>query len=204
MTLDWLDRAFVGRLVPLPRGAVPEAVVPAPQPEPGGMNPVAAPVTATVAEGPSIVDRLLEAVPSEWDGLADAVHASAREGRRVVAVTGGKRGEGRSTVVAGIEAVLRRRGARVMTADRPPLLQDTTEAHGCRAADVVLVDAGPWFNSGPIRRAHLERAALGYDAVLLVRRADAPPCPAWQKALEMVGLPVIGEALTFVPPAAQE
>ena len=199
MTLDWLDRAFVGRLKPAVQ-------VPAKPIVPPSLSTVVAIMPQPSAAEPEcalVVDRLLEVVPTEWDGLADSIEAVARDGRRVVAVTGGKHGEGRSTVVAGIEAVLRRRGRCVAIADRVPLLQDPAEAVGARAADVVLVDAGPWFTSGPVRRSSLERAALGCDAVLLVRRADAPPCPGWEKALAMIGLTVIGEALTFALPAAQ-
>ncbi len=49
----------------------------------------------------------------------------------------------------------------------------------------------------PILRRTVERAALGCDAAVLVRRADKPPCPAWNEVLAAIGLTVIGEAVTF-------
>lgn len=191
MTLDWIDRAFAGRV------AAPTPAPPGPSLPESGSSPA-------LTERTPVIERLLDAAPSEWDGLADAVEEAARNGRRVVAVTGGRRGEGRSTVVAGIEAVLRRRGRSVIVSNKAPFLQAVADAHAARAADIVLVDAGPWFASGPIRRASVERAALGCDGVIVVRRADAPPCPAWHAALGMVGVTVIGEALTFVATAAED
>ena len=53
--------------------------------------------------------------------------------------------------------------------------------------------------SGPLRRAWLERQSLGCHAVLLVRRADEPECPAREPALEAIGVRVLGEVVTRVP-----
>lgn len=197
MTLDWIDRAFVARApkaVVVPAGA-PVAVAPA-------VARDAEPVGQVGDGHERIVERLLAAVPSQWDALADAVDAVARNGRRVVAVTGARRGEGRSTVVAGVAAALRARGRNVATVARPPLLLTGDEAREARAADVVLVDAGAWFGSGPVRRGAVERAALGCDGVLLVRREDAPPCPARERVIESLGLALVGEAVTFAAAAA--
>jgi hypothetical protein len=145
----------------------------------------------------SVVARLLEAVPSEWGSLAAAIESAALAGVKVVAFTGGERKEGRSTIVVGVAEVLRRRGRSVAIHAQAPLLLPIDEAEEARAAEIVLVDAGPWFTTGPVRRRTVERAALGCDAAVLVRRADKPPCPAWNEVLAAIGLTVIGEAVTF-------
>jgi hypothetical protein len=99
--------------------------------------------------------------------------------------------------VDGVAEVLRRRGRSVAIHAQAPLLLPIDEAEEARAAEIVLVDAGPWFTSGPVRRRTVERAALGCDAAVLVRHADKPPCPAWNEVLTAIGLTVIGEAVTF-------
>ena len=196
MTLDWLDRAFLSRP---PRSAKVAA-----QPQPAESTfirlttpPSTQPSAEFFAAERSVVARLLEGVPKEWDSLAEAIESAARDGRRVVAFTGGEQREGRSTVVDGVAEVLRRRGRSVAIHPLAPLLLPFDEAEAARAVEIVLVDAGPWFTTGPVRRRTVERAALGCDAVVLVRRAAAPPCPAWADALAAIGLTVIGEAVTF-------
>ena len=197
MTLDWLDTAFLTRQ-PRPKPAAPAAAPNAPEVI---IAPAIAlgpqPSEASAASDDSVVARLLESVPSEWDSLAEAIESAAFAGRRVVALTGGQRGEGRSTVTVGVAEVLRRRGRSVAIHAQAPLLLPIDEAEEARAAEIVLVDAGPWFTTGPVRRRTIERAALGCDAAVLVRRADRPPCPAWTDALAAIGLTVIGEAVTF-------
>ena len=195
MTLDWLDTAFLTRQ-PRPNPAAPaatpntsQAMLPAVMP-PG-------PRLASATSEESVVARLLEAVPSEWGSLAAAIESAALAGVKVVAFTGGERNEGRSTIVVGVAEVLRRRGRSVAIHAQAPLLLPIDEAEEARAAEIVLVDAGPWFTTGPVRRRTVERAALGCDAAVLVRRADKPPCPAWNEVLAAIGLTVIGEALTF-------
>lgn len=207
MTLDWIDRAFVARVAkPVPAPAAP-AATPAESPArmPGDAPVGAVAVADATAREGVVVDvsgeetlaRLLAEVPGEWRALADAIEAAAASGRRVVAITGVRRGEGRSTVAAGVAAALRARGRSVAIVDRSPLFLAGDAARAARAADVVLVDAGPWFRPGPVRRGVVERAALGCEAVLLVRRDDAPPCPARERVLEAIGLLVVGEAVTF-------
>jgi hypothetical protein len=197
MTLDWLDTAFLTRQ-PRPEPAAPAA---APNP-PGAMLPAAIPPgprpsdTSATSED-SVVARLLEAVPSAWGSLAAAIESAALTGVKVVAFTGGERSEGRSTIVVGVAEVLRCRGRSVAIHAQAPLLLPIDEAEEARAAEIVLVDAGPWFTTGPVRRRTVERAALGCDAAVLVRRADRPPCPAWNEVLTAIGLTVIGEAVTF-------
>jgi hypothetical protein len=198
MTLDWIDRAFVRRTPPdvaEAPGSVGCVSVVAPSDGSADAPVGPAPPGGGVVDG--VVERLIRAVPAEWDALADRVDAAARAGRRVVAVTGARSGEGRSTVVAGVAATLRARGRSVATLPRSPLLLGGEEARAARHADVVLVDAGAWFGPGPVRHSAVERAALGCDAVLLVRRDDAPPCPVRERVLERLGLAVLGEAVTF-------
>lgn len=202
MTLDWLDTAFLAR-PPRPAPATPSAALTAPEAFAPAASPPGPPPTApSAAPGDSVVARLLEAVPSEWDSLAAAIESAELSGERVVAFTGGERSEGRSTVVLGVAEVLRRRGRSVAIHAQAPLLLPFDEAERARAAEIVLVDAGPWFTAGPLRRRTIERAALGCDAAVLVRRADAPPCPAWSEALAAIGLTVVGEAVTFEPTLA--
>lgn len=197
MTLDWLDTAFLTRQ-PRPKPAAPATAPNSPEAMlPAAMSPGPQPKKVSAASEDSLVACLLEAVPSEWSSLAAAIESAARAGVKVVAFTGGERNEGRSTIVVGVAEVLRRRGRSVAILVRAPLLLPIDEAEEARAADIVLVDAGPWFTTGPVRRRTVERAALGCDAAVLVRRADRPPCPAWTEALAAIGLTVIGEAVTF-------
>ena len=46
----------------------------------------------------SLVDRLLRVVPHAWAHLATRVEDAHREGAEVVAITGARRGEGRTTL----------------------------------------------------------------------------------------------------------
>ncbi|RLS69509.1 MAG: hypothetical protein DWI01_08295 [Planctomycetota bacterium] len=196
MTLDWLDTAFLTRQ-PRPNPAAPAATPNTSQAMPPAVMPPGPRLEASATSEESVVARLLEAVPSEWGSLAAAIESAALAGVKVVAFTGGERNEGRSTIVVGVAEVLRRRGRSVAIHAQAPLLLPIDEAEEARAAEIVLVDAGPWFTTGPVRRRTVERAALGCDAAVLVRRADKPPCPAWNEVLAAIGLTVIGEALTF-------
>lgn len=196
MTLDWLDTAFLTRQ-PRPNPAAPAATPNTSQAMPPAVMLPGPRLEASATSEESVVARLLEAVPSEWGSLAAAIESAALAGVKVVAFTGGERNEGRSTIVVGVAEVLRRRGRSVAIHAQAPLLLPIDEAEEARAAEIVLVDAGPWFTTGPVRRRTVERAALGCDAAVLVRRADKPPCPAWNEVLAAIGLTVIGEALTF-------
>jgi len=171
----------------------------------------AAPSAATGAEAGAeagaanapLVDRLLQAVPRVWAHLARRVEESRCDGAEVIAITGAQRHAGRTTVVRCLERTLVARGWRVDCHDRPPLPMDreVSARAGGRESRIVLVDAGVWFPSGPLRRAWLERQSLGCHAVILVRRADQPACEARGTLLESVGLKVLGEVLTMSPPA---
>jgi len=196
MTLDWLDNAFLTRQ-PRPKLAEPAAAPNASKAMLPAAIPPGARLEASATSEDSVVARLLEAVPSAWGSLAAAIESAALAGVKVVAFTGGERSEGRSTLVVGVAEMLRRRGRSVAIHAQAPLLLPIDEAEEARAAEIVLVDAGPWFTTGPVRRRTVERAALGCDAAVLVRRADRPPCPAWTEVLSAIGLTVIGEAVTF-------
>ena len=118
---------------------------------------------------------------------------------RAIAVTGARRGEGRTTVVQGLTRLLRDRGRNVVCFDRGDDLAATT----CDDDDgIALVDAGVWFPPGPLRRRAVERASLGCDAVIMVRRADEAPCAARASVVEAIGLEVLGEVVTFSTAAA--
>ena len=146
----------------------------------------------------TLVDRLLRVVPDAWSHLAKRVEDAHRDGAEVIAITGARRGEGRTTLVECLTRTLVIRGRRVECHDRASL---DRAAVGGDGSSIVLVDAGVWFPGGPFRRAWLERQSLGCHAVILVRRADQPACEARGAALEAVGLKVLGEVLTMMPPA---
>jgi hypothetical protein len=210
-TLDAVDRAFLWhaerarRQPPRPTQPVSSAaafhVSDATAPQPAAV----AAVPAAVIQPPpmidhatgTLVDRLLRVVPQAWAHLAQRVEDAHRGGAEVIAITGARRGEGRSTLVECLARVLAAGGRRVECHDRVPL--ELTPA-GRDGGSIVLVDAGVWFPGGPLRRAWLERQSLGCHAAILVRRADQPACEARGAALEAVGLKVLGEVLTMVPP----
>ena len=183
-------------IVPLPTAAVPVPVILPLHPEPPTVavhpEPISDDGTGT------LVDRLLRVVPQAWSNLAKRVEDAQRDGADVIAITGGRRGEGRTTLVECLARTLVARGRRVECHDRVPLQLATPGRDG---GSIVLVDAGVWFPGGPFRRAWLERQSLGCHAVILVRRADQPECAARGAALEAVGLKVLGEVLTMTPPA---
>lgn len=229
-TLDAVDRAFLWhadqsrqqprrpRQAPILDAAVPvrESIIPRPAavenlpvsvvaaPDPGPVEapmpptPVADGCTATLVDTGTLVERLLRTVPHAWAHLAQRVEDAHRDGARVIAITGARRGEGRTTLVECLKQALATRGRRVECHDRvPPAIPPAGRDDG----SIVLVDAGVWFPGGPLRRGWLERQSLGCYAVILVRRADQPACPARGAALEAVGLKVLGEVLTMTPRA---
>ena len=163
--------------------------------EPGEAAELSA-AAAPEAVASDLVDRLLEQAPEAWQSLAARVEQAHAEGLRVVAVAGAERGEGRSTVVAGIARTLQQRGRRVVCSTQAPLLTVESDVPPDDET-IVLVDAGVWFPPGPIRRKVLARCALGCDTLLFVRRQDVPECLAYQQALAAIGMPVLGVVLTF-------
>ena len=211
-TLDAVDRAFLwhadrARRQPLRPSqvlsitaavAVSEAI--APRPAAAALVPAAAihPQPITDDGMGTLVDRLLRVVPHAWSHLAKRVEDAHRDGAEVIAVTGARRGEGRTTLVGCLARTLMARGRRVECHDRVPMAMASAGPGG---GTIVLVDVGVWFPGGPLRRAWLERQSLGCHAVILVRSADQPACPARAVALEAVGLKVLGEVLTMTPPA---
>jgi hypothetical protein len=136
--------------------------------------------------------RLLADAPLAWRRVADCVAEAHGRGRRSIAVTGSRHGEGRSTLVRGVAHLLHERGLKVECVDAP-------DPGDWREDVLVLVDAGIWFPPGPLRRQPLAHRSLGCDAVIIVRRADQPPCPARAAMIESVGLELLGEVVTFAP-----
>lgn len=199
MTLDALDLAFVARWQAglTAAGAAPP-VIPPPAGQPAEPSPVGPDRLVVDAD---LVARLLTAGADQWCGLADELERARTAGHRVVALAGGERGEGRTTLVACLAHVLRQRRRDVVVHASTVELSSLTPApaDGGRRHDkrIVLVDAGIWFPPGPIRRHQLLVASLGCDAAILVRRADREPAPARAAALAALGVAPLGEVLTF-------
>jgi hypothetical protein len=147
--------------------------------------------------------RLFERAPEQWLALARHVERARQRGLRVIAVAGGERGEGRSTLLACLAEALRQRDHDVVCVEPA----DVEHAVGGPVGGgvphdtrIVLVDAGIWFPPGPIQRRRLLFTSLGHDAVILVRRADRPSLEPRAAALESLGIVVLGEVLTFATP----
>lgn len=177
---------------PLPGLAEPP--VPAPQ------MLVPEPPRQTVAAG-TVLDRLLVVAWPQWNRLAETVEGARARGRRVIAVAGGERSEGRSTLVAGLARVLRARGREVVETGPDGLGAAREPSHDKR---IVIVDAGIWFPPGPIRRQRLTVASLGCEAAILVRRACRPAAPTREAVLESLGIEVLGEVVSFATPTEIE
>jgi hypothetical protein len=210
MTLDALDAAFVHRwrscrmpqppaLNPRPAASAPAAPDAAAWP-PTASSPDAA-AEAGQQAGPCLVERLLAAALPQWNAVADRVEAARARGRRVIAIAGCERGEGRTTLVATLARVLRSRQREVEAVEpgELPIAAGVT----CDKR-IILVDAGVWFPPGPIRRQRLMVASHGCEAALIVRRADSPPVVAIEAALEAIGVEPLGEVVTFARRTAAE
>jgi hypothetical protein len=209
MTLDALDAAFVHRWraarppAPQPQHAVVASPVPAIH-QAAAVPPAAPPAEAAEAVAPpgcSVVDRLLAAALPQWNAVADRVEAARARGRRVIAVAGCDRGEGRTTLVAALARVLRSRQREVQAVEPGEL--PMTAGATCDKR-IILVDAGVWFPPGPIRRQRLMIVSHGCEAALIVRRADRQPVVAIEAALEAIGIEPLGEVVTFARPAVEE
>ena len=147
-----------------------------------------------------LVDWLLQTAAPQWVAVAETVEHVVAEGLRVIAVAGGARGEGRTTLVEGLTATLRARGWQVVATSGPLAEAGEELFNGVTDRPVVIVDAGVWFPPGPIRRDRLATLSVGCDAVILVRRAAQPPSPARVAAIEQTGCRLLGEVLTFEEP----
>jgi hypothetical protein len=202
MTLDLLDDAFLRRWKgrDVRPGPPPTAMInPAAPVEP------AIPVAVRSDDGrlEATARRLFERAPKQWLGLAKHVERARQRGLRVIAVAGGERGEGRSTLLACLAAALRQRGHDVLCVEPDDVQQAASGPVGgglSHDTRIVLVDAGIWFPPGPIRRRRLLFTTLGHDAVILVRRAGRPCLESRAAALESLGVVVLGEVLTFAAP----
>lgn len=226
MTLDVLDAAFVRRWETTPRTNLPTDCDP-PRADASWGDDVAAaetdtPVHPAAAVHPAVADpfmaddaddrcdataggivpRLLAAARPQWESLAGRLEDARLRGRRVIAVAGGTAGEGRSTLVDCLVAVLRSRGRDVLRLG-PTDVAARTGTGPTHDKRIMLVDAGIWFPPGPIRRPRLFAVSQGCDAAILVRRAGATATASWEAALAAIGIEVLGEVLTFVP-AAEE
>lgn len=154
-----------------------------------------------------IVARLLARAPEQWDALAGHCETARQRGRRVIAVAGGRAGEGRTTLLRCLASRLRSRGRDVACATPLDLAVVAGGVDGrgpTHDKRIILVDAGIWFPPGPIRRSLLQVASLGCDAAILVRRSGAPGGFTRQAALEALGIEVLGEVLTFMSPAEED
>ena len=225
MTLDTLDAAFVQRWRAAVPAASPAPREPAP-PEPArvpGPPPPRPPAPAALAPAPSastppaaavppparlpvrsaadrtLLDRLLAEAAPQWHAIADRIEAARSRGRRVIAVAGCDRGEGRTTLVTAVAEVLQSRGRDVVVIESADLAGLAGPPHDKR---IVLVDAGVWFPAGPIRRSRLVVASHGCEAAIVVRRACRPAAAAIEAALEAIGVEPLGEVVTFVGDAA--
>jgi hypothetical protein len=225
MTLDTLDAAFVQRwraAVPAARPAPREPAPPEPARVPGPPPP-RPPAPAALAPAPSastppaaavppparlpvrsaadrtLLDRLLAEAAPQWHAIADRIEAARSRGRRVIAVAGCDRGEGRTTLVTAVAEVLQSRGRDVVVIEAADLAGLAGPPHDKR---IVLVDAGVWFPAGPIRRSRLVVASHGCEAAIVVRRACRPAAAAIEAALEAIGVEPLGEVVTFVGDAA--
>ncbi len=146
-----------------------------------------------------LVDRLLAEAGPQWHAIADRIEAARGRGRRVIAVAGCDRGEGRTTLVAVVAEVLQSRGRDVTVIGPGDLAVTAGPAHDKR---IVLVDAGVWFPTGPIRRGRLLVASHGCEAAIIVRRTRRPQGTAIEAALEAIGIEPLGEVVTFVEDTA--
>jgi hypothetical protein len=201
--LDLLDQSFLRHrpaafdsaavmVEPHPAAVLAAAATadpPCPHPEPAAPPETAEASTAVVDP---VLGRLLVHAPQAWRQVADCVEEAHARGRRSIAVTGARRGEGRSTLVQGLAHLLRERGLKVECVGLAELGLGWDDA-------LTLVDGGIWFPPGPLRRQVLEQRSVGCDAVIIVRRADQSPCPARGAAVESIGLELLGEVVTFAP-----
>ena len=159
-----------------------------------------------------VLGMLLEAVPEQWEALADRVVGAYAKGHRVIGIAGHRAQEGRTTIARGIAEVLRSRGRQVRYVGSSQelwrelvgsshLWPQCQDQNGCGELhdeeDVVLVDSGVWFTPGPFRKQDIASRAFGCDAVLLVRHADVLPCPSRRQLLVSLGIYPIGEIVTF-------
>jgi hypothetical protein len=194
--MDLLDRSFV-------RHATREPLMPA-----GFARVIHAPPRDEQPE--SIPNEAADADPADrqWALLADAIEEAVAHGHTVIAVTSARHGEGCSTLAVGLARTLDTRGYRMAVlhgltghANFFDALLELQSAH-----DLVLVDAGPWFGPGRLRRERLARQSHGCHAAIVVRREDAPSMPGVEVALESVGVACLGEVLTFcrIPVSAAE
>jgi len=197
MTVDFIDRAFLRRMA---EPVVSRSRLADVAPAIGTLGPE---VVQDRQPDDPVVSRLLVDCPQQWERLAERVEAACAAGSHVIAVASRGRGEGCSTTVRGLARVLLARG-RDVTCRTPAMAPSSWAADVESGRRPVLVDAGVWFPAGPLHRGRLARLALDCHAVVLVRRAERPPCSACERALAAIGLEVLGEVVTFAASADSE
>ena len=162
---------------------------------------VVAPVEPASESAPESPRDPQEAI---WDGVAATVEQAVWQGRTVIAVTAAERGVGASTIAVGLARALDRRGHRMAVLHgsprQPGYYDDLCELAATH--DAVLVDPGPWFGSGRLRREQLARVSHGCHAAIVVRRECGEAMPGVEAAMEAVGIDCLGEVLTFAEAAA--
>lgn len=194
--LDAVDAAFIQRMAAAGPGST-RTVPPvrdATELE-GDSTPVAVAREGETTGRMPLLEWLLMTVPEQWASLADAVEQAAGKGHRVIAVAGGRRGEGRTTIVDGLAITLEGRGWGVRKV--AGTFAQTGGELPAEQRSLLLVDAGLWFPPGPIRNARLAHMSGGCDAAILVRRASEPSCSARAEALGRLGVAVLGEVETL-------
>lgn len=188
------------QVAPPPRPSAPPTPCPPAPTDAAALAPPPAPACPPVrtAAETSLLRRLLAEAAPQWQAIADRIEAARGRGRRVIAVAGCDRHEGRTTLVAAVADVLRSRGREVAVVEPGDLAGHAGPTHDRK---IVLVDAGVWFPAGPIRRPRLVVASHGCDAAIVVRRSDRAAAAAIEAALEAIGVEPLGEVVTFVAAA---
>jgi len=177
--MDRLDAAFLARLTGAPGDDV-TAVVPVSRPVPPTTRIARSDgVSAPGPVGPN-------GSTGRWDAIVDRVVTAAH---RVVALAGAGTAVGLDGLAERIGAALAVRGIRV-DCRRGPVLMQRVDAEG-DDPDVILVVGGDWFPAGPVNVRRLVALACGCDAVVLVRPAARPPCPAHAEALAALGIALV-------------
>ena len=201
MTLDTLDAAFVQRwraAVPAARPAPPEPAPPEPArtsapppprpPAPAALAPApsasASPAAAVPPPTPArlpvrsaadrtLLDRLLAEAAPQWHAIADRIEAARSRGRRVIAVAGCDRGEGRTTLVTAVAEVLQSRGRDVVVIEAADLAGLAGPPHDKRIVTSTPASGSPRAPSagrGSWSRAMAARRRSSCDG-----RAGPPP-----------------------------
>jgi hypothetical protein len=210
MSFDLLDATFLKHAV-----APVEASTGPVRPE---ANDASDRIAAAEADGVSllvtdgVLAQLLKAYPDQWWALVDRVTKARQSGIRSIAVAGHHAREGRSTLIHGLKLMLSQLDYSVRSYETScewwqELVGDAErwqwhQGQAAKKNEIALVDAGIWFLPGRLRLQPLRLASFGFDAVIVVRRQEAPSCSAYVDALAQLGVNVLGEVVCFAPVAS--